>query len=198
MRNYIQYIKQDFDIWFDDGVNPPTQTGVLLHIENDADDMQTFTAGLPTSGPGTYFIAQTPPYAYFILLDKDLMRNFINNDSPGSFNLIPSVLQSPRYGINGEYRDKKAPATSWPSNDGNKNGPTYDKELGDLKEIGADFTGATTLYYAGMAIATLAAKLRAAGRLRDAGIAQYAYDRIIDNTFSITQALQYLDDNNVP
>jgi hypothetical protein len=85
MRNYIAFVKQDFDIWNDDGVNPPVLSGVLLHVEDDEDAMAAFAATLPSSGP-IFYVPQTEPYPYWPKMDKAVIKEVLNGASPGSFN----------------------------------------------------------------------------------------------------------------
>ena len=65
----------------------------------------------------------------------------------------------------------------------------------ELKEV--DYSGAPGLLEALLALPELAKQLTAAGDLRDAGIVVYAYKRVLDQQWSISQAFAYLRDNHI-
>jgi len=61
----------------------------------------------------------------------------------------------------------------------------------------SNFAGAQQLFNAFQALTTLVAVFKQDGRLRDAGIVQFAVDQVTAGKWSITEAFQYLSDNNI-
>ena len=85
MRNYLSFVKQDFDIW--DGTDPmnPVQIGILSRVEDDEEDMAAFAASLPSAG-AVFYTPQAAGYPYWPLLDKAIIKNVLNNTSSLAFN----------------------------------------------------------------------------------------------------------------
>lgn len=95
---------------------------------------------------------------------------------------IRTVLSSPR-------------ATGWTDAAGVKRAPPpSEKKVSNGK---ADFSGAPGLLEALQGFLTLAGDLTELGKIRQAGIVLYAYKQVINQVWSITQAIQYLIDNRI-
>jgi len=60
-----------------------------------------------------------------------------------------------------------------------------------------DFSGAPGLLQALVALPALAAQLTGEKKFREAGIVLYAYNQVIKNTWSITEAFAYLRENHI-
>jgi len=61
----------------------------------------------------------------------------------------------------------------------------------------ADFSGAPGLIQALEGLVTYAAALTSVGRIRDAGIVLYAYQQVVNGSWTITKAFRYLFDNRL-
>jgi hypothetical protein len=85
--------------------------------------------------------------------------------------------------------------------DGPKGGSVYRAEginsKTEKKAQEADFSGAPGLLEALQGFVTLAADLTRMGEIRKAEIVLYAYRQVIHQTWTITQAIQYLIDNRI-
>jgi hypothetical protein len=66
---------------------------------------------------------------------------------------------------------------------------------GDTGAAKSNVSGAGALLAFANSLLTTEQLLRKAGDARSAGIVRFAYDRILDQTFSITQAIVYLEKN---
>lgn len=69
--------------------------------------------------------------------------------------------------------------------------------VGQPSKPKGDVSGAGGLIDALNGLAVYAATLLAAGRKRDAAIVQFAYDQVISQKWTVTEAFQYLRDNNL-
>ncbi len=91
--------------------------------------------------------------------------------------------------------------TTWPENLADPVTPLKDKKWpssdGPKTRTKSDFSGASGLYAAWLALPDLVKRLRADGRARDAGIVQFAYDEVRLGSWSITKALLYIGKNVV-
>lgn len=128
MRNYIKMWYQSFDIYSDDNPpDPPTLIGVLNHFEGTEEEAADFAGEL-----SSLFVPQTAPEPLYVLLNKEILITIFNDG-----NRIPvgalTDNESPRTGVNFDYRDAQSPEDEWPSNDGNKFGPTFNDELAAKK-----------------------------------------------------------------
>lgn len=181
MRDYVQFFAtQDSQPWI------PTVV-TQFYFFSTQDQAQKFVDSNPVSPGGGTLGAVFP---IWFRLNKDIALGYINNANITNIGTATSPVldgqgkqmiwlsESPRrFGVNSVEEKKEAsPASA-------KTGST---------------AGAGTLLTVLDLLLQLVDTLKAEGRLRDAGIVQYAYDRVIDGTFSITQALDYLRANNLP
>lgn len=188
MRNYIsawwlRYILTD-------GSSSQFDT---VFVGKSLDDVkkqnEAFLASLnPASGPYS-FSDQSTLQAYH-LLDRQTFMNILNvspffwwftsvrETNPASQNIL-TLLKTPRY-------------TGWKD----QSGGVRRASPSDKKEK-SDFSGATTLFESVAALLQLATNLTKIGEVRQAGIVLYAYQQIIRQAWSITEAIQYLVDNRI-
>jgi hypothetical protein len=182
MRNYFQTYYQAFDHYIGGDFQ-----GVLNHYAATTEEGVAFAASLPGFPDG--YVAQDVGELRWILYNKTILLDALNNGDLSAHVLIE--FQTPRKGIDGSY------ASGWPSNDGDPKGPTANKHIGDEKRFKADYAGASTLYQAFTLLAQWATQLRAAKKFREAGIVQFAYDQVVRQVWSISQAFLYLRENRL-
>ncbi len=142
-------------------------------------------ANLPLNWTQEYTYDRDAMTMYF-LLDKDSLMviyqtfaaNFVSDavaNQPPFYPVLVNPQTSPKY-------------TGWKDPLGIRRKPPPS----DKKGPRGDFSGAPGLVSALQGLLLYSETLRAAGRLRDAGIVKYAYDQVIDLRFTITEAFDYL------
>ena len=191
MRNYINLLLQSINVHFDDGgggsgdytvrivgssaADLAEQGRIQEQIQRDFNPTFTFTF--------TYDAIVTT----FWLLEITYLLAFARwNVLPDIFYILATgnipaapkitVLESPRY-------------SGWTDNSGTKRKPPPSDQK---KGAGGDFSGASGLFAAAQALLAYSEALKSQGDLRGAGIVKFAYDRIFDLTWTVTQAFDYL------
>jgi len=199
LRNTIQSFWRKWIQTTDDGVNPPFDQFVyevgasLEELANRiAIQEQLIRDSLPPGWTAT-FSYPLDPITTYLCLDKNTVMamfkalptyyyaNGVEYDPtiPISQQAIRFVYESPR-------------KTGWTDTAGVKRDPAP-TDKGEK----SDFSGAQTLVDAFLALSALEASLREIGRLRDAGIVQFAIDQVNANVWSITEAFAYLIKNRI-
>jgi hypothetical protein len=153
---------------------------------NSPEECQAFIDSFAGSSPGGGTL--TPVASAWFRWNKNLCNIFLNSSYVQ--NVGPNInqgekrqniyLESPRsFGVNSV--DERTAAGAGAGQSAKK----------------SDFSGANTLFQAFLALTGYAAALQAEGRTRDAGIVLYAIAQVNSQKWSITQAFQYLRDNNL-
>lgn len=182
---------------FDDTHTPQGDFPVYVLGRNDVDlgsQIQTQNSaiinGLPplwtaefqyTDAITIYFLLDQ---ASFMVIAQAFVSSFVADavaNQPPFFPMLVNPKKSPRYtGFTDAAGVKVEPP---PSDKSSKGGAGGDK---------LDFTGAPGLVEAFLGLAAYESVLRETGRLRDAGIVQFAIDQVNNNVWSITEAFAYL------
>jgi hypothetical protein len=197
-RNYVKVLGWKFHY------HSPTLPGIDGDLAawgaNDADlsaqrdrVIQLFNDANP--GNDVEWTYPTNPVTAYILIDKPSVLQTLNWQGNGLYFYALSVgialadqnlpmlvnpEQSPRY-------------TGWKDAAGELHKPAPS----DKRGAKADFSGAQGLFDAAAGLLAYAQALRDSGRIRDAGIVKYAYDRIFDQQWTVTQAFDYLRHNHL-
>jgi hypothetical protein len=197
LRNYI-FTRgiQWFDEYFDDthvsqGTVPLYAIGrnnVDLKIQVDLQN-NLFLSSLPAN----WTIAPSYPFdpmSMYFLLDKDSFMVTLQAFAP-QFVSDAVANQPPAYPmlVNPKTTPRK---TGWTDPAGVKRSPPPSEARKKL-----DFAGAKTLIEALQGLLKLASDLTALKEIRKASIVLYAYNQVIKQVWSITQAIQYLIDNRI-
>jgi len=165
----------------DDLVNQKDNVINLFNIANPGNDVEW-----------TY---PTDPVTAFILYDKPSVLQTLNWQGNGLYYYalsvgVPLELQNMPMIVN----PKQSPRyTGWKDAAGEVHKPPPS----DKKGPSGDFSGASGLFAAAQGLLAYSEALRESGRLRDAGIVKYAYDRIFDLTWTVTEAFDYLRKNGL-
>jgi hypothetical protein len=132
----------------------------------------------------------TDPIDAYILFDKPSVLQMLNWQGNGLYFYALSVgIDLPLQNLPMLVNPKQSPRyTGWKDSSGEVHKPTPS----DKKTTEADFSGAQTLLDALEALVILAANLTKVGKVRDAGIVLYAYQQVKNQTWSITEAFDYL------
>jgi hypothetical protein len=151
-----------------------------------------FLSGLPAGWTITP-IYQNAAMTVYILMDKDALMVILQAFAP-SFVSDAVANQPPFFPmlVNPKETPRK---TGWTDPAGVKRSPPPSEKKLTLEE--ADFSGVPGLLEAIAALPELAAQLTKQGKLRDAGIVLYAYNQVINNNWTITEAIDYLDKNGI-
>jgi hypothetical protein len=134
MRNYIETFWQSFDVYEENPPDPPVQIGIHTQVSGNVEEGALYAA--LNSSP--LFVPQDAGETRFVLINKFTILNALNTNATYQQSAVTET-QTPRYGIPpNDYREKKAAPGAWPSNDGDPNGPTSqkDKEGGILNPYG--------------------------------------------------------------
>jgi hypothetical protein len=196
VRNSIKYLALQWLAHYDDGSTVYDTTVTAFGLDDDSLRQQIayWNAQVLLIFPGNEqywtFSYPNPQYTAYFLFDKntffDLIRQFpdffYNNNviqSDPSLQFMRVQTDSPR-------------AKGWTDNLGVKRRPPPSDEGPP-----PDFSGAAGLVEALQGLLTLASDLTAMREVRKAGIVLYAYNQVIKQIWSITQAIQYLIDNRI-
>jgi hypothetical protein len=200
VRNYISTRGMVWEIpYFDDTHVQMGQVQGFGLGENDVGlktDIETNNAAFLSSLPANWTIEPyypNPAITLYFLLDKAaLFFSFYNfratylldaiTNTPPLFPILANPKKSPR-------------STGWTDPNGVKRTPPPSEKKEPPSD--GDFSGAQGLLDAISALPTLAAKLTQAGELRQAGIVIYAYEQVVRQNWTVTQAFDYLLKNRI-
>lgn len=182
MRDYVQlFYTKDSQPWL------PTVVTQFYFFES-AEKCQAFVDANPVSPGGGTLSAVQP---IWFRLNKDIVLGYINqanvtNIGDGGTPVLDGtgkqmiwLGESPRNeGINSRDELMAGKSSAATAKKGN-------------------FSGAQGLVDALAGLLIYVQALKSQGRLRDAGIVQFAYDQVTSGKWSITQAFDYLRENNL-
>jgi hypothetical protein len=201
MRNYIfargiQYRAFIFDDMHvqqgDFPVYAIGQNNVDLLSQQDVQN-KLVTDSLPLNWTAE-FVNDHDPITIYFLLDKDSL--FVTFQSFAAQYVGDAMVNQPTFYPMLVNPEKTPRNTGWKDPAGIIRNPPPSETKGLTLEE-ADFSGAQGLLDALAALPELAAKLTRAGRLRDAGIVLYAYHQVINGTWAIDRAFDYLAENGL-
>jgi hypothetical protein len=179
MRDYAQF-------FFTADDTPYATTAVVQnYFFATRDECDAFVAANDPSPGGGKLSATMPIWFRY---DRDILLGYMNaafltnlgTPSAPVFSGDKQMIyfESPRsFGVNSFVEKRESP------------GP------GDSGAAKSNVSGAGALLAFANSLLTTEQLLRKAGDSRSAGIVRFAYDRILDQTFSITQAIIYLEKN---
>jgi hypothetical protein len=203
VRNYIYTLFQRIEVHADDGGGNTFDTIIYgaggdvagLNENTDADKynlQNSFPTYSFTYNPG-------PPVTAYWLFDKSNVVKFAQFLASYFYPVCIEVKGPPELGIFHPISDPLAPdlkpRKGWTDDIGVKRKPPP-SEKKEAQEAG-DFEGADTLVEALQGLLRLASDLASIRKIREAGIVIYAYNQVIRNTWSITEAIQYLIDSGI-
>jgi hypothetical protein len=197
MRNYIFTKGITWQIEYFDDTHTSQGTVPGFAIGRNNVDLKTqideYNASFLSSLPPNWSIEPTYPtdsMTMYFLLDKESFMVILKQFAQ-SF-ILDAVANQPTF-FPMEVNPKETPRkTGWKDPAGVKRDPPPSES----RKRG-DFRGAAGLLEALQGLLTLAADLTRIRRVREASIVIYAYNQVIRQVWSITQAIQYLIDNRI-
>jgi hypothetical protein len=194
-RNYVSAFGMETALHGDDGALPVDFT---LHswggTKDEAKLQMDAYVSLVEGGFGPAYVwtrTDSMPINVFVCIDKTSIVRILQGNPDGIwYSSVPPVTQpnqwvrmvfkTPRYsGWSDQVGEKHAAAPS------------------DAKGAKADFSGASDLFAAASGLLAYSDALRKAGEIRQAGIVKFAYDQIFSLKWTVTEAFDYLRENNL-
>jgi hypothetical protein len=157
----------------------------FLEESNDPTHIYTWTQEFPNPIATVYWQFDATNVAIFSNYFADL------------FYLIAVILGNiPQCGImKAKLGTDYSPRRGWTDDLGKKRKPPPSDKGLTLKT--ADFSGVPGLLQALASLPDLAAQLTKQGKLREANIVLYAYNQVVNQNWTITEAFDYLDKNGI-